>query len=463
MNQSRRQFLTAAAVAASTLPVAGCLAPKAAPHGHRSSYTSQILEPGNANTVFHWTDVALQQVRDQRVLTPRAAYNYGLGMAAGFLAANAIVQAYDEPFGIGTGPRGADPEVAYGVAFSVAAAEAFQQPFLFDRMTFLDRFPDSEAKSLGAEWGRAVAMHVLRMRTRDGSEPSKVNYNFGHYKWRTDSLRWSPTGPFYAANPGPAFDSFDRALFPGHGRINPWTMKSGSQFRVPEFYDPASPEFAEQFDTIRRLGGADSTMRTADQAEIALFWEDGPWGITPPGHFIYIAIQLLQDRDLPFIELARAFALLGMTQCDASISAWDSKYHHYIVRPESAIRMRAASFGNPDPRMVSQPEWRSYIPTPEFPAYTSGHSTFGAAAAELLALILGSDRIVFSGRSPDEVLWPQLQGVTRYWTSLSQMAEENGMSRLYGGVHWAMDHSEAMKAGAAIARQAFHTTFPPRA
>ena len=152
-----------------------------------------------------------------------------------------------------------------------------------------------------------------------------------------------------------------------------------------------------------------------------------------------------------------------MTQCDASISAWDSKYHHYIVRPESAIRMRAASFGNPDPRMVSQPDWRSYIPTPEFPAYTSGHSTFGATAAELLALILGSDRIAFSGRSPDEVLWPQLQGVTRYWTSLSQMAEENGMSRLYGGVHWAMDHSEAMKAGAAIARQAFHTTFPPRA
>ena len=462
MNQSRRQFLAAVAAAASTLSLAGCIAPKVAPHGHRSSYTSQILKPENQNTVFHWADVAMQQVRDQRVLTPRAAYNYGLAMAAGFLAANGIVQAYDEPFGIGVGPRDADPEVAYGVAFSIAAAEAFQQPFLFERIAFLDRFPGSEAKSLGVGWGRAIAMQVLDMRTRDGSEPSKVNYNFGRYRWRTDSLRWRPTGPFYGATPGPAFDSFDRALFPGHGWIRPWTMKSGSQFRVPDFYDPASPEFAEVYDTVRRLGGADSTLRTVDQSEIALFWEDGPWGITPPGHLIYIAIQLLQDRGLSFIELARAFALIGMTQCDASICAWDSKYHHYVVRPESAIRLRAPSFGNPDPRVVRQPGWLSYIPTPEFPAYTSGHSTFGAAAAELMALIIGRDRIAFSGRPPDEVLWPQLEGVTRHWTSLSQMAEENGMSRLYGGVHWAMDHSEAMKAGIGIARQAFHSTFPPR-
>ncbi len=127
MNQSRRQFLAAAAASASTLSLAGCIAPMVAPHGHRSSYTSQILKSKKQNTVFHWADAAMQQVRDQRVLTPRAAYNYGLAMAAGFLAANGIVQAYDDPFGIGAGPRGADPEVAYGVAFSIAAAEAFQK------------------------------------------------------------------------------------------------------------------------------------------------------------------------------------------------------------------------------------------------------------------------------------------------------------------------------------------------
>ena len=440
------------------LPITGCISP----YGHRSSYTSQILEPQNQSTVFHWVDAAMQQVRDQRISPPRAAYNYGLTAAAGFLAANGIVQAYDEPFGIGPGPRGADLEVAYGSAFAIAAAEAFQQPFLFERIAFEKRFPGSEAKSLGIDWGRAVGRRVLDMRTDDGSEPSEANYYLGRYRRRTDPLRWRPTGPFYGTTPGPAFASFDRGLFPGHGRIKPWTMTRSSQFRVPDFHDPASPEFAMEFDMIRRLGGMDSRIRTADQSETALFWEDGPWGITPSGHLIYIAMQLLQDRGLSFIELARAFALIGMTQCDASICAWDNKYHHDIVRPESAIRVRAPAFGNPDPRVTLQPSWRSYIPTPEFPSYTSGHATFGAVGAEIIALIIGRDDISFSGRSPDEVIWPQLKGVTRHWTSLSQMAEENSMSRIYGGMHWDIDNTEAMKAGRAIARQAFRSTFPAK-
>ncbi len=458
MEYSRRQFL-ATATAATALPAAGCVGSQ----DNRSSYLNQVLEPRNRNTVSHWIDTALQQVRDQRLLTPRTAYNLGLTAAAGFLAANGIVQAYDEPYGIGPGPGGADPEVAYGVAFAMAASEAFQQPFLFERIAFLNRFPGSEAKTLGVEWGRRVGRRVLEMRTGDGSEPSKVNYYLDRYPRRADSLRWRPTGPFYGTSPGPAFASFDRGLFPGHGQIEPWTMTSGSQFRVTGFYDPASPEFAEEFDTIRRLGGMDSTVRTEDQSEIAIFWEDGPWGVTAPGHFIYIAMQVLQDRGLSFIELARAVALIGMTQCDASICAWDNKYHHDIVRPESAIRVRAPAFGNPDPRVTAQPGWRSYIPTPEFPAYTSGHSTFGAAAAEMIALIYGRDDVAFSGRSPDLVLWPQLRGVTRHWTSLSQAAEENGMSRLYGGVHWAMDDTEGLKCGRAIARQAFRIAFAKKA
>ena len=461
MRISRRQFLASAA-AASALSTTGCAGPHVGAYGHPSSYTGGILKPQNRNTVFHWVDAALQQVRDQRIPPPRAGYTFAQPMACGFLAANGIVRAYDEPYGVGAGPRGADPEVAYGVAFATAAAETFQQPFLFERIAFLDRFPGSEAKSLAVEWGLAVGRHVLKMRTDDGAEPSEVNYYLGRYRRRTDSLRWQPTGPFYAASPGPAYASFDRGLYPGHGQIKPWTMTSGSQFRVKGFHDPKSPEFADEFDTIRRLGGADSSIRTDDQSEIALFWEDGPWGVTPPGHLICIAVQLLQDRGLDFIELARTFALLGMTQCDASICAWDSKYHYDIVRPESAIRTRAPAFANPDPRVAPQAGWRSYIPTPEFPAYPSGHSTFAATGAELIALVCGRDDMSFSGRSPDEVLWPQLKGINRHWTSLSQMAEENGMSRLYGGVHWELDHTEAMKAGRAIARQAFQSTFPSR-
>ena len=434
---------------------AGCVSQ----HGHRSSYATQIIEPQYHNTVFEWVDALLQQVRDQRLTSPRAAYCLSPPLAAGFLAANGITQDYDEPFGVGAGPAGADPEVAYGVAFATTAAEAFQQPFLFRRNAFLNRFPAGEAKSLGVEWGRTVGRHVLDMRTDDGSEPSEVDYYFDAYPRRADALRWSPTGPFYGARPGPAFPTFDRGLLPGQGRIKPWTMTSGSQFRVSDFHDPASPEFAEEFDTIRVMGSADSPIRTAEESEVALFWEDGPWGITQPGHFLYIAMQLLQDRELAFIDVARAFALIGMTQCDASIAVWDNKYHHDILRPETAIRARAPTFGNPDPRVAREPRWRSYIPTPEFPSYTSGHSAFGAAAAEMIALIHGRDDLAFSGQSPDQVLWPQLRGVTRHWTSLTQMAAENGLSRIYGGVHWDKDNTESLTIGRAIARQAFDSVF----
>lgn len=458
MHASRRQVLLGAA-ATSVLATTGCVGS----FGSSSSYLTQILEPANQNTVFHWTDVVMQQVRDQRVPPPRAAYNFSLPLAAGFLAANGIEQTYDEPYGIGAGPSGADPEVAYGVAFAIAAAEAFQQPFIFERRAFLDRFPNGDAKQRGIEWGERVGNFVVDTRTDDGSEPSEVNFYLDRYQRRPDELRWSPTGPFYSASPGPAFGSFARGLFPGQGKIKPWTMTSGSQFRAVDFYDPKSPEFANEFATIKALGGGDSTIRTEDQSQIALFWEDGPWGITPPGHFIYIGIQLLQDKGMSFIELARAFALMGMTQADASISAWDSKYHHDIVRPESAIRVRAPKFHNPDPRVVAQSDWQSYIPTPEFPAYTSGHSTFGAAGTAMIAHFLGRDEVTFSGRSPDQVLWPELTGVTRRWTSLSQAAEENGLSRLYGGVHWELDHVQAMKAGRAIARQAYQTLFVKRA
>ncbi|MEO0411967.1 MAG: vanadium-dependent haloperoxidase [Pseudomonadota bacterium] len=455
---TRRRAAAALVGAAGVATLSGC----AARYGSRSSYLTPILKPENQNTVFYWLDVLMQQVRDQRVPPPRAAYNFAMPLAAGFLAANGILKGYTTPFGVAEGPSEADPEVAYATAYGIAAAEVFQQPFIAERTAFRRRFADGEAKRLGIAYGREVGKHVVRMRTNDGAEPNRVNFYLGRYPRRTDSLKWTPTGPFYSAVPGPAFDTYSRPLFPGAGDVTPWTMKRSDQFRSPEFYDPKSPEFAAEFETIRTLGGAVSEVRTDDQAEIALFWEDGPWGITPPGHFLLIAIQVLQDKPMTFLEQARAFALLGMTQADAACNAWDNKYHYDIIRPETAIRTRAPAFGNSDPRVKTDKRWRSYIPTPEFPAYTSGHSTFGAAGVEMTKLFLGPSQVSFSHESPDQVLWPQLKGRRRYWTDLEQAADENGLSRLYGGVHWLADHTAAMAAGRAIARQAFAETFPQR-
>ncbi len=455
MALTRRHVLAGATALAAGMST-GCTAAM----GTKSSYLTQILAPQNNNTVFHWLDIIMQQVRDQRVPPPRAAVAFAAPLVAGFLAVNGIARKYAEPYNIGFGPQGANMDVAFATAFATAASEAFQQPFLFERTAFLKKFPGSEAKSLGVSWGRRVGLKVVRMRTDDAAHLTKANYYRRLYKRRTDALAWKPTGSFFSAKPSPAFTSFPKALFPGHGGIRPWTMNSGSQFRVSGFYHPESPEFAQEFDRIRTLGGKHSPARTPDETEIALFWEDGPWGITPPGHFLYLAVQALQHHRLSLVDMARNFALLGMTQCDASICAWDNKYHHDILRPESAIRARAPYFNNRDPRVRKHAKWVSYIPTPEFPAYTSGHSTFGAAAAEMMGLILGHDNVPLVGRSPDQVLWPQLTGVVRRWSGFKHAAEENGLSRLYGGVHWEIDHKMGMRSGADISRHAYNTMFP---
>lgn len=462
MQISRRRCLIGASAIASLPLLKSCVNPYSASFGERTSYLTKILAPENHNALYYWIDVVMQQIRDQRLFTPRAAYIFGLTNTAGFLAANGITQTYQQTNDFGTGPADTDAEIAYGVAFAIAASEVLQQPLIFERRKFLAQYPGSTAKTNAIQWGNQVARKLLKLRTNDGSEDSEVNYYLNRYKRRGDVLQWSPTGPFYRVRPGPAFDSFDRPLDPGQGMITPWTMTHGSQFRADSFYDPKSPEFATAFKLIKELGSADSKVRTPDESEIALFWENGPWGATVPGHFMFIAIQVLQHRGLKFVDLAKAFALLGMTQCDASINAWDNKYHHDILRPETAIRVRANSFDNPDPIVRNHRDWHSFIPTPEFPSFTSGHSTFGAAAAEVLKFVLGRDNVSFSGQSPDQVIWPQLRGVNRHWNSFSHMAEENGMSRIFGGVHWNLDNTEALKAGRALARQAIETTFLPK-
>lgn len=385
-----------------------------------------------------------------------------MGHVAGFLAVNGIEQRYQDGTHLEPAPQGADPRVAYGIAAATAFAEHFQQPLLFDQMNFLAQYPDGEAKSRAIEWGRKVGRHIVRERTNDGAEPSKVNFYLRRYPRRQDALRWSPTGPLFDSGATePAFrETYHRGLIPGFGAVKPWAMHSADQFLSPEFIDPASPEFARQYAMVKELGSSDSLSRTDDQSQIAFFWEDGPWGVSPPGHFSIIAMQIYQHLRMPLVAQARAMALTSMAMADSAIATWHSKYTHDIIRPETAIRYRANQFNNQDQRVIGQSDWKSLIPTPPFPAYTSGHSAFGASATRMIARIIGRDNIAFSKTAADTVIWPdQLSDVTRHWSSLSAAAEENGMSRIYGGVHWMADNDQALKTGRQIADHVIRTKF----
>lgn len=160
----------------------------------------------------------------------------------------------------------------------------------------------------------------------------------------------------------------------------------------------------------------------------------------PSGHWNDVAAQLAEARGLSPLETARLFALLNLALADAAIACWDAKYAYDWWRPITAIRM-ADTDGNP--ATESDPTWTPLISTPPFPEHVSGHSTFSAAAATVLAKFHGSDRFSFTLRSDG------LFGVTRSYNRFSDAAVEAGLSRIYGGIHFraANEGGQALLAG----------------
>jgi hypothetical protein len=238
-------------------------------------------------------------------------------------------------------------------------------------------------------------------------------------------------------------------------------MTSGSQFRPPFPGNYAnkidlllSPEYAAQFNEVKLLGAANSSARTAAQTRIAFFWANDVDGTyKPPGHLFRITQIVAQQRNLSLLETARLFALVGLVMGDAAIVAWDAKYRLPINlwRPETAIRL-----ADQDGNFLTEadPNWQPLsINTagqrfsPAFPAYVSGHATFGAAHAGIMRNFFGTDNVTFTADTDD----PNAEGIKRTYNSFSSAALENGRSRIYLGVHFQWDGDHGFWSGTQLA------------
>ncbi|MEM7295959.1 MAG: vanadium-dependent haloperoxidase, partial [Pseudomonadota bacterium] len=355
----------------------------------------------------------------------------------------------------GEAPGDIDLNVAYGVAVAKALAATLGVDTSCYLESFLASYEDDARKARAATWGTHAARAVLRERANDGAAEADAVI----YAKLAGSMAWTPTGPFFGASDAPGFNKFSGPLLPSWGATTPWVMKTVSEFTPDPFPAEESAEFARQFLKVKEIGGKDSLLRTQDQTEIAFFWEDGPRGVTPPGHWQIIAMDLMQRLNLDMVDQARYMAMLSLTQADAGIATWHCKFDLDIVRPETAIRR--GGFDNRALVGARDPQWETLIPTPPFPAYVSGHSAFSASSARILERMIGTDDVAFSGAAPDLINWPtQLTGVKRYWRSLSHAAEEGGMSREYGGIHWEADNTEGMRLGAMIADLVFESALP---
>ena len=146
------------------------------------------------------------------------------------------------------------------------------------------------------------------------------------------------------------------------------------------------------------------------------------------------------------------FALLGVALADAAVVSWDNKYFYDFCRPITAIR-NAQNDGNDATQ--PDPEWSSFIPTPPFPSYTSGHSTFSGASAAILADFFGADNVSFTSASEGFAV------PDRTFTSFSGAATEAMLSRLYGGIHWRFDNLDGLESGTDLGHYVFATQLRP--
>jgi hypothetical protein len=253
--------------------------------------------------------------------------------------------------------------------------------------------------------------------------------------------------------------------------VIPFALQSHHQFRAAiSVFGPAqygSPDYVEQAAELTHL----SANLTDEQKMIAEYWKDGPNSETPPGHWALFA-QFVSARDHHTLDqdVKMFFAMTNAT-LDASIVAWDAKRAFDSVRPATAVcylfhGRQIRSWGGPGKGTITMDgkDWLPYqpasFPTPPFPEFISGHSTFSAAAAAVLELFTGSNRfggsVTFApGTSAIESGITPAAPVTLYWSTFADAANQAGISRRYGGIHFKAADLVGRAAGRVIGLQAW--------
>jgi uncharacterized protein (TIGR03382 family) len=399
-----------------------------------------LARPAAADVVIDWNNVLLDAIRTGNVNPPMASRAMAMTHAAIFDAVNTIDRTHF-PYHVQLGvSAGASREAAAAQAAHDVLVNLFPaRQAIFDTALAgsLGTIPDGTPKVGGRAIGEQVAAQYITLRANDGSG-TVTPYTPG-----TLPGQWQPTPPANAP-----------ALLPNWPTVTPWCMTSGSQFRH-SVGPPAltSAQYAADLNEVKSLGAVNSTMRTADQTNIARFWADGANTSTPPGHWNRIAQTVGTNAGNSVSQNARMFALLNLAEADAAIVSWDNKYQANFWRPITAIR-QADQDGNA--ATEADPTWTPLITTPPFPTYTSGHSTFSGAAAEILKLYFGTDNISFTTSAEGAAGVPD-----RSFTSFSQASAEAADSRLFGGIHYRFDNEHGLQNGIALGQFVFANELQP--
>jgi hypothetical protein len=373
---------------------------------------------------------------------------------------------------VGHGPRTASIEAAIAQAAHDALVVLFPKQaadFHSALAASLSEVPDGSAEKQGCSVGKQVARAVLKGRLHDGSELDVV-YSEEALPGVHESMPGQIAG-----------------LDPGWGAVTPFTMASVDDFIADPPPAMGSAAYAAAYDEVKNYGGdgvATPTIRSAEQTEIGIYWGyDGTPGLgTPPRLYNQIAAAVARQQGNTQIENARMFALVNLSMADAGVASWGTKYTYNFWRPVRGIRQINGAGVSMDDGNGATDADAGWTPlgapftngpaggqnfTPPFPAYTSGHATFGGAVFKTLANFYGRDDIAFTfvsdeyngvNKDADGSVRPLR---VRSFDSFSEAAEENGQSRIYLGIHWAFDKTAGIEQGSAIADYAFANFLQP--
>lgn len=449
------------------------------------------------SVVIKWDNSLLQAVRDTRPGPPMVARNLAIVHTAMY-DAWATYDAVANGTRLGGSLRhtfaertDANREKAISYAAYRTLIDLFPQPTQIAKFNALmgqlgyDPADTTIDTSTAAGTGNLCADAVLQFRHHDGSNqlgdlhPGAYTDYTGYVPVNdpdhiNDPNRWQPL----RVPDGKGGFNIQKYLAPHWGLVTPFALTSGSQFRMPG----APPLYTSRANDRDALGQkkayvqqsrmvVDMSARLTDETKmIAEYWADGPATELPPGHWCLIA-QWVARRDQNTLDQdVKMFFGVANAVFDAGIASWDCKRAFDSVRPITAIRFLykgkwIRSWAGPykGTKWIKGENWQPYqaanFVTPPFPECVSGHSTFSGAAAEVLKRFTGSDAygasVTFpAGSSRFEAGRVPARDVTLRWATFMDAANEAGISRLYGGIHFTIGDLEGRaighKVGAAV-------------
>jgi hypothetical protein len=367
----------------------------------------QLTPTQPTNAVLDWNSTALAVTQAAAAPAPQQYRALAIAHAAIFDAVNAIEHRYS-PYAVNVkAPTGTSAEAAAAAAGHGVLVRLYpaQQSTLEAALSVsLAKVPEGQSKADGIKLGKEVAEKLIALRSQDRAD-KKIDYTV-----EPKVGVWQPTLP-----------GFTPPLLPQWGTVKPFVLKGSDQFQSPEPLALKSAAYIAELNEVKQLGGRNSSVRTAEQTAVALFSPIAPavlWNTT--------ARTAATDKGLSLLENARLFALLNISGVDAYIAGYDVKYKYKLWRPVTAIRNADALSS---PTLTADPNWEPLIVTPAHPDYISGHCVAAGAEQQILQNFFGSDAVKTS------IIFPANVGITRTFTSFSQITKELENARVWGGVH----------------------------